>query len=113
MIDATPHALAAKARRPLPLDGAGFVIDPGLWSPGMARAIARFDDLRLTPEHWSILYCMREHHLATGAIPPASLICRSQGLDRNATRRLFGSCRQAWRIAGLPYPGEEALSHMS
>jgi TusE/DsrC/DsvC family sulfur relay protein len=113
MTSASTQALAAKPRRLLPLDADGFVIDPRLWSPGMARAIARLDDLRLTPEHWAIVYCMRERHLASGAIPSASLICRSQGLDRNAVRRLFGSCRDAWRIAGLPYPGEEALAHMS
>lgn len=101
-----------KPRRVLPLDAEGFVIDAALWSPGMARAIARLDDLRLTPEHWAIVYSLRERRLASGAIPPSLSICRSQGLDRHAVRRLFGSCRTAWRIAGLPHPGEEALSHM-
>jgi TusE/DsrC/DsvC family sulfur relay protein len=106
------HA-TAKPKRVLPLDADGFVVDPELWSPGMARAIARLNDLRLTPEHWAIVYGMRERHMASGAIPPVSSVCRSQGLDRHAVRRLFGSCREAWRIAGLPHPGDEALSHMS
>jgi TusE/DsrC/DsvC family sulfur relay protein len=113
MTNATPQTPAPKALRPLPLDAEGFVIDPQLWSPGMTRAIARLDDLRLTPEHWSIIYYMRERHLAAGAIPSVSQVCRSQGLDRNAVRRLFGSCRQAWRVAGLPNPGEEALTYMT
>lgn len=104
---------SAKPKRVLPLDADGFVIDAALWSPGMARAIARHDDLRLTPEHWAILYGMRERHLASGAIPPVSSVCRAQGLDRQSVRRLFGSCREAWRIAGLPHPGDEALAHMS
>jgi TusE/DsrC/DsvC family sulfur relay protein len=112
MTNATPHTLSAKPPRPLPLDAEGFVVDSTLWSPGMARAIARLDDLRLTPEHWNIVYYLRERHLASGAIPSVSQICRSQGLDRSAVRRLFGSCREAWRISGLPYPGEEALTHM-
>ena len=113
MTNAALHDAGAKPKRPLPLDAEGFVIDPQLWSPGMARAIARLDDIRLTPEHWTIVYALRERRLSSGAIPPPSLICRSQGLDRHAVRRLFGSCREAWRIAGLSYPGEEALSHMS
>jgi TusE/DsrC/DsvC family sulfur relay protein len=113
MTHATQTALAPKPPRQLPLDADGFVVDPELWSPGMARAIARQDDLRLTPEHWSIIYGLRERSLAHGSIPPASLVCRSQGLDRNAVRRLFGSCREAWRVAGLPHPGEEALNYMT
>jgi len=28
-------------------------------------------------------------------------------------QHLFGGCRSAWRLAGLPNPGEEALSYMS
>jgi TusE/DsrC/DsvC family sulfur relay protein len=113
MTNASPQTSAPKPLRPLPVDAAGFVIDPQLWSPGMARAIARLDDLRLTPEHWSIVYYLRERHLAAGAIPSVSQVCRSQGLDRNAVRRLFGSCREAWRVAGLPNPGEEALIYMN
>lgn len=113
MTNATPQPTSAKPRRQLPLDADGFVIDPQLWSPGMSRAIARRDNMRLTPEHWWIIHSMREHHLASGAIPPASHICRSQGLDRHAVRRLFGSCREAWRVAGLPNPGTEALTYMN
>jgi tRNA 2-thiouridine synthesizing protein E len=113
MANATPQTPAPKALRPLPLDAEGFMIDPELWSPGMTRGIARLDDLRLTPERWSIIYYLRERHLASGAIPSVSQVCRSQGLDRNAVRRLFGSCRQAWRVAGRPNPGEEALTYMT
>lgn len=113
MTDLTPQPAIAKPRRELPLDADGFVIDPQLWSPGMSRAIAKRNNMRLTPEHWWIIYAMREHHLASGAIPPVSHICRSQGLDRQAVRRLFGSCREAWRVAGLPSPGTEALIYMN
>jgi tRNA 2-thiouridine synthesizing protein E len=33
-------------------------------------------------------------------------------LGKYAVDRLFGGCREAWRIAGLPNPGEEAKSYM-
>jgi tRNA 2-thiouridine synthesizing protein E len=107
-----PH-LAPK-HRPLPVDEDGFLIDPQLWNPGMARVMAALDDVGpLGPDHWSIIYYLREHRLTYGAIPPVSQICRTHGMQRDAVHRLFGSCRQAWRIAGLPHPGEEALSYMS
>ncbi|NEX22088.1 TusE/DsrC/DsvC family sulfur relay protein [Thiorhodococcus mannitoliphagus] len=105
------HAIAA--RRNLPLDPQGFLVDPALWNRGMARFIAKLDGTwPLTPEHWSVIYYLREHHLSYGALPPTSQICRTHGLDRHAVQRLFGSCREAWRIAGLPHPGDEALAYM-
>lgn len=99
--------------RPLPLDADGFIVDPDLWNPGMARVIARLDGIELTHAHWSVIFYVREHRLTYGAIPPVSQVCRAHGMRRHAVRELFGSCRSAWRIAGLPHPGEEALSYMA
>ena len=105
----TPHK-----HRPLPVDEDGFLIDPTDWNAGMARVMADLDEIGpLGPDHWSIIYYLREHRMTYGAIPPVSQICRTHGMQRDAVRRLFGSCRQAWRIAGLPHPGDEALSYMS
>ncbi len=101
------------AARSLPLDEDGFLTDPDLWSRSMARFIAKQDGTwPLGPEHWAIIYYLREHRLTYGALPPVSQICRTHGMQRDAVRRLFGSCRQAWRIAGLPNPGAEALNYM-
>lgn len=114
MSQTVAHPQEAKGTRPLPVDEDGFVIDPDLWNQGMARAIAKEDDIGpLGPEHWAIIYYLREHRMTYGSLPPMSQICRTHGMDRKAVQRLFGSCRQAWRIAGLPNPGEEALSYMA
>ncbi len=100
--------------RPLPLDQDGFLINPELWNRGMAKFIAKLDGVwPLGPEHWNVIYYLREHRLTYGALPPVSQICRAHGMDRHAVQRLFGSCREAWRIAGLAHPGEEALSYMN
>lgn len=108
------HARMHAHHRPLPVDAEGFLIDPTLWNPGMARVMAELDEVGpLGPDHWSIIYYLREHRMTYGAIPPVSQICRTHGMERDAVRRLFGSCRQAWRLAGLPHPGDEALSYMS
>lgn len=95
-------------------DADGFLIDPERWNRGLARALARMEGIeQLGPDHWSIIYYLREHRLTYGSLPPMSQVCRTRGLDRRAVQRLFGGCRQAWRIAGLPNPGEEALSYMN
>jgi TusE/DsrC/DsvC family sulfur relay protein len=113
MIQASLQRPSRLSARPLPLDEEGFLIDPALWSRSLARFMAKTDGIwPLTPEHWAILYYLREHRLTYGALPPVSQICRTHGMDRQAVQRLFGSCRAAWRLAGLPHPGEEALSYM-
>jgi tRNA 2-thiouridine synthesizing protein E len=114
MTSKTTPEHAAHERRPLPADGDGFLVDAQLWNPAMARTIAHMDDVGpLTPEHWFVLYYLREHGLAFDSASPISQICCAQGTDRRSIRRLFGSCRQAWRIAGLPHPGDEALARMT
>lgn len=98
----------------LDLDDTGFMRDPHRWNKSAARILADLHDVGpLTPDHWSIIYYLREHHLSYGSLPPMSQVCRTSGLSTGAVERLFGGCAQAWRIAGLPNPGEEALTYMN
>ncbi len=100
--------------RPLPVDSDGFLLDPELWDEDMACLIAAMDgNGTLEPTHWSVIYYLREHFMTYHSLPPISQVCRTHDLDKHAIRKLFGSCRLAWRTAGLPNPGQEALSYMS
>jgi tRNA 2-thiouridine synthesizing protein E len=95
-------------------DEDGFLLHPEVWSRATAQALAEFDGIGpLGREHWAVIYYLREHHLTYGSLPPMSQVCRTRDLDRNAVQRLFGGCREAWRVAGLPNPGEEAKAYMS
>lgn len=40
-----------------------------------------------------------------------SQVCRAHDLDKSAVARPFGGCAQAWGVAGLPNPGDEALTY--
>ena len=98
---------------PIQTDEDGFLMDAHRWSRQTARILAELDGIGpLGPDHWAIIYYLREHHLTYGSLPPMSQVCRTHQLERNAVTRLFGGCREAWRIAGLPNPGEEAKSYM-
>jgi tRNA 2-thiouridine synthesizing protein E len=44
---------------------------------------------------------------------PMRQMCRKLGVNREAVHKCFGSCRNLWQVAGLPNPGEEALSYMN
>jgi tRNA 2-thiouridine synthesizing protein E len=104
---------APRSRHP-DFDGDGFLREPKEWDEELAQRIAEVDGIgRLTSAHWAILHYLREHHFTYGSLPPTAQASTSHGMDKHAVQHLFGGCRTAWRIAGLPNPGEEALSYMS
>ena len=96
------------------LDPEGFLCDPEVWTEELARAIAHTDGVpELTPDHWAIIHALREHYHRFGTAPPAfSHLCNTHQLGRHCVENLFRSEREAWRIAGLPDPGEEARAYM-
>ncbi len=96
------------------LNSEGFLRDPGLWNEQVATAIARLDGLPpLTREHWLIVRALRDHFERFGtALPAFSHICTVNHMDKHCVDDLFNSQREAWRIAGLPDPGEEAKAYM-
>ncbi len=104
---------AARVRVHPEFDEDGFLRDPYTWNPEMARHIAAEDGLKpLSDDHWHIIHYMREHFLAHGTLPPMSYVAWVFGMDRDAVDALFHGSREAWRVAGLPNPGEEARAYM-
>ena len=96
------------------LDDAGLLKNPQQWNETVAREIARqFDIAELTDQHWEVIRALREHHEKFGVAPAMSNVCRQHGRDRHWVHDLFHSCLNAWRVAGLPNPGEEAKSYLS
>jgi|WetSurSiteA1Bulk_404760.scaffolds.fasta_scaffold202421_1 TusE/DsrC/DsvC family sulfur relay protein len=113
MTDTSLSSVEGHGKASVDFDEDGFLTDAHRWTKQTARMIAESDGVGpLGPDHWAIIFYLREHHLTYGSLPPMSQVCRTHHLDRNAVQRLFGGCRQAWRIAGLPNPGEEAKAYM-
>ncbi len=98
----------------LPLDDQGFLVDRRLWNRNLAQQLADRDGLgQMTETQWMIIDFIRDKYFRLGAMPPMRNMCRKLGLNREAVQKCFGSCRSLWQIAGLPNPGEEALSYMN
>ena len=94
-------------------DEDGFLQDQALWTEGLAERLANAADLGpLTSRHWEAIRFIRDKYLTTGGLPLMRHFCRQLGMRPDAVKGLFGGCRQLWRIAGLPNPGEEAKSYM-
>ena len=98
----------------LPLDDQGFLLDRKLWNRTLAQQLADHQGLgQLGETQWMIIDFVRDKYFRLGALPPMRHMCRKLGVNREAVHKCFGSCRTLWQIAGLPNPGEEALSYMS
>ncbi len=98
---------------PLEFDEDGFLKEPGTWTKETARLIADLDGLGpLGPDHWALIFYLRERHMKYGSLPVMAHACRVNHLKKDAVRTLFGGCKPLWRIAGLPNPGEEAKAYM-
>jgi tRNA 2-thiouridine synthesizing protein E len=95
-------------------DEDGLLVDPAAWNETLAREIANDCAIgELTPDHWEVIRALREHYARFGVAPAMSQVCRRQHKDRHWVHDLFHTCLNAWRVAGLPNPGEEAKSYLS
>lgn len=91
----------------------GFLIDPDFWDRDMALRIAAELDLNdLEESHWAVIDYLRKHYLENGTMPWEGNLCRDLDLIENCVNRLFGGPIEAWKVAGLPDPGEEARNYM-
>jgi len=98
---------------PALLDEDGLLRDFNAWNEALAEALARDSGLgALTETHWKVIRAMRENFARFGAAPAMHRVCRDAGVPRHEVNELFGYCLVAWRVAGLPNPGEEAKSYL-
>ncbi|GAB6044146.1 TusE/DsrC/DsvC family sulfur relay protein [Endothiovibrio diazotrophicus] len=94
-------------------DDDGFLDDPRRWDWQLARSLARRDGLgELSDAHWTVIGELRRHYRHCGGLPPFGHVCHVCGLDHHCLDALFSTPREAWRLAGLPNPGEEAKAYM-
>lgn len=95
-------------------DADGFLLTPEVWDETLAQQIARADGIHtLTREQMELLHTLRNEFSKTGAVTALSHICHLDGQEPNCLQQLFPSPKHAWRLAGLPNPGEEAKAYMS
>ncbi|HMM47940.1 MAG TPA: TusE/DsrC/DsvC family sulfur relay protein [Thiobacillaceae bacterium] len=91
----------------------GFLIDPQTWSENLANRIAVTDGLgQLSELQLDLLRTLREKYLSHGAVTALSHVCHITGQNADCMNHMFPSAREAWRVAGLPNPGEEAKAYL-
>lgn len=102
----------ARAKDPR-FDAEGFLRDPEAWSAGLATEIAAAEGMRdLGQDHIRVLEELRHRYLDRGDVPAMRHVCRDAGFEESCVRELLVNPLRAWRIAGLPDPGEEAKAYL-
>ena len=94
-------------------DADGFLVDPALWSESLADRIAQDDGLGgLSELQLGLLQALRREFSKHGTVTALSHVCHLTGQSADCMQHLFPSPREAWRLAGLPNPGEEAKAYL-
>jgi len=87
------------------VDEYDFLVRPGDWDINFAEGMAPSTGILggLTPQHWDVLWYMREVFLATGKCPVVYKACKAQNLRLSDLERLFpsGYRRGVCKLAGL------------
>lgn len=91
----------------------GFLLDPAMWSESLADRIARNDGVgELSELQLGLLQALRREYSKNGTVTALSHVCHLIGQSADCMQHLFPSPREAWRLAGLPNPGEEAKAYL-
>lgn len=94
-------------------DPDGFLLDPAMWSESLADRIAQNDGVGTLSElQFGLLRTLRHEFARHGSVTALSHVCHLSGQDPDCLQHLFPSPREAWRLAGLPNPGEEAKTYL-
>lgn len=95
------------AGKTLALDADGNLANRKDWNEDIAREIAAIEGIsELTPQHWTVIHCMRSVFEKEGDAPSIRRLTKESGVDTKTLYQLFpkGPAKKAARIAGLPKP---------
>lgn len=97
--------------RAVPTDSEGYLLHLGDWSEAFARALAREEELVLTPAHWEVIRFQRQYFHERGVQAQVRVMIkhfsRVWGPARGSNHRLHdlfprgGPQKQGNRLAGL------------
>jgi TusE/DsrC/DsvC family sulfur relay protein len=95
-------------------DENGLLTEPRVWNEDLAKLLAAQVGIgRLTDAHWKIIQSLRSYYAEFSVAPAMLQICKDLNMSKYCVHDLFHTCLNAWIVAGLPNPGEEAKSYLS
>lgn len=106
--------MAVGKNNALNCDEEGFLAEAESWNKSVANWLAQLEGIdRLNEQQWEFVTTLRQYYFTFHRLPQFRRICHMHQMGNNCASELFNNHGiEAWRIAGLPDPGEEAKSYM-
>jgi len=96
------------------VDEDGFLVSFEEWNEKIAHALAKNEGQKtLTEDQLDILKFMRDYYRKYNFFPILRYVCKNVHQPRNCINEKFIDPVQAWKIAGLPNPGDEVMMFKS
>ena len=96
------------------VDQDGFLVNPERWSRDLAKIMAQNEEIEeLAREHWEIIEMLRNYYIENHTPPSTREVCNKINDEKYCITSLFPNMLVAWKVAGLPNPGEEAKAYMT
>jgi tRNA 2-thiouridine synthesizing protein E len=101
------------AGKSVEVDEEGFLLNRSDWNEEIAKAMAKADNLELTPEHWEVINFIREYNEEFQISPHwrelTKAVARKLGQDKGKPKYLYGlfphgPVKQSCKYAGLRKP---------
>lgn len=97
----------------LETDEEGYLANLNDWTPDVATAMAKDEDVELTENHWEVINFLREYYEEYQIAPAVRVLTKAIGKklgpDKGNSKYLYelfpyGPGKQACKYAGLPKP---------
>jgi tRNA 2-thiouridine synthesizing protein E len=94
-------------------DEEGYLVNLAEWTEDVAGAIARQENIEMSPSHWEVVNFLRDYYSEYQIAPAVRVLTKAigkkLGADKASNQYLYelfpyGPAKQACKIAGLPKP---------
>ncbi len=93
------------------VDEEGYLVNFDDWNEAVANELAKKEGLgSLTPDRIDALKFIREYYKKYNFFPIVNAVCKNIHKPKNCVQEEFINPLIAWKIAGLPKPGEPIVS---
>ncbi len=93
------------------IDDEGYLVNINDWNEQVACALAEIAGVdELTKERMEILKFIREYYKKYNFFPILNAVCKNVHQPKNCINEKFMDPLTAWKLAGLPQPGEDIVN---
>ena len=87
-------------------DGDGYLVNSSIWTPEIARAMAKVDGIELDDVKWQQILKAREYYEEQGVVPPIRKFSKYLEEDQKKMFKLWmtGPMKPITKYGGLPKP---------